>query len=282
MEERAVPRDWLSRWTAAGGRLYAGRMVALKGDPIWTRISRFGVPWPPYDFGSGMGVEDVLREEAEALGVLRPGQEVPPTSAEDFNARAEAELAGLGPELRDALKSLFGPQIHVDGDRVRWNVAASSYESEYHDLRQMARSVFARSESILGGLGRRVLLPEVDRGAAAAIGEREIREAAVQIAAVATGRKPLYHEHYGLSQAAAEQVARELQRGLPPRVLARADHGHLFVYHPRAPIMATALPPPTDGLLLPAQNPMLGRRPCFTMVFSSSQTAMPSRELSES
>ena len=54
IEERLKPRDWRSTWIKKGGKLLAGRMIALKDDPIWVAISRFGVPYPPFDFNSGM------------------------------------------------------------------------------------------------------------------------------------------------------------------------------------------------------------------------------------
>lgn len=75
-EDREEPRDWLTRWQGAGGRLYGGRMIALKDDPIWEEISAFGQPYPPFDFNSGMWVRDVSREEALSLGVLEEGEEV--------------------------------------------------------------------------------------------------------------------------------------------------------------------------------------------------------------
>lgn len=64
-----TPRDWTDRWNLAGGKTFGGRMVALKDDPIWTRISRFGIPWPPFDFGSGMGIRDIDYDEAVKLGL---------------------------------------------------------------------------------------------------------------------------------------------------------------------------------------------------------------------
>jgi len=38
IEERERPRDWRRRWIEAGGELHAGRMVALKGAPVWAAI----------------------------------------------------------------------------------------------------------------------------------------------------------------------------------------------------------------------------------------------------
>ena len=111
IEERQEPRDWRRRWTDHGGKLYAGRMVALKGDPIWIAISRFGVPYPPFDFNSGMGVEDVSFDEAVSIGLIeddyQPGQA---SSLDDFNKDLEASLKVSGPASPrlKALQSVFG------------------------------------------------------------------------------------------------------------------------------------------------------------------------------
>jgi len=77
-EIRDEPRDWISRWRGAGGQLYAGRMIAKKNDPIWTRISTFGLPYPPFDFNSGMDVMDVARDEAISLGVIQADIKIEP------------------------------------------------------------------------------------------------------------------------------------------------------------------------------------------------------------
>lgn len=79
-EDRVMPRDWDSRWLEAAeavGDTDAARclqehrrMVARKDSPIWTEISAFGQPYPPFDFNSGMDVQDVDRETAVELGVI--------------------------------------------------------------------------------------------------------------------------------------------------------------------------------------------------------------------
>src|SRR5574337_1593062 len=58
------------RWADAGGQLFDGRMIALKNAPIWTDISAFGNPYPPFDFNSGMWVRDVDRETAMKYGLI--------------------------------------------------------------------------------------------------------------------------------------------------------------------------------------------------------------------
>ena len=114
-----VPRDWRRRWADAGGRFFDGRMIALKTDPIWIRISRFGTPWPPYDFNSGMGIEDIDREEAEELGLIAPGDRLDPID-QDFNDGMQASVRGLPEPFRQALKNLFGDQMRLAGDVVEW------------------------------------------------------------------------------------------------------------------------------------------------------------------
>jgi hypothetical protein len=75
-------RDWDITWNAAreslgeatSASLATGRdgpFVALKNDPIWTAISRFGNPYPPFDYSSGMWIRDADYDLAERLGVLK-------------------------------------------------------------------------------------------------------------------------------------------------------------------------------------------------------------------
>ncbi len=53
-------------------------MIALKNDRIWIEISAFGLPYPPFDYKSGMRKRDVDRDRAEALGVIKPEETVAP------------------------------------------------------------------------------------------------------------------------------------------------------------------------------------------------------------
>jgi len=134
VEDRKVPRQWHERWADAGGNVFGGRMIALKTDDIWTRISRFGVPWPPFDFNSGMGVEDVSRDEAEALGVIRADTELHPL-VQDFNDDLEASVTGLTDAETGALEKIFGDQIRIEGDTVQWRgtLIQDLYQSAMED-----------------------------------------------------------------------------------------------------------------------------------------------------
>lgn len=123
VREVKVERDWDRRWAAAGGRLFDGRKIALKNDPVWTRISRFGTPYPPFDFNSGMGVDDVDYEEAVELGLLKDDDPPPKMDEKGFNDGLSAKLPeGRERELDPWLRETFGAQVSVDGDNVvHWN-----------------------------------------------------------------------------------------------------------------------------------------------------------------
>lgn len=117
IEEREKPRDWRRKWVESGGKLCAGRMVAVKGDPIWTAISRFGLPYPPFDYNSGMGVDAVSYDEAVALGVIDDGYQPPKESPlKEFNDGLEAGMKVSGPRSAQVqkLKEIFGDQIQYN------------------------------------------------------------------------------------------------------------------------------------------------------------------------
>jgi len=111
-ESRDEERDWISRWQAAGGNLYGGgRMIALKNAPIWIEISAFGLPYPPFDFNSGMWVTDVDRTEAVDLGLL------------DANTKIAPETRGFNDDLSssspvDRQSALFTSLLQTLGERV--------------------------------------------------------------------------------------------------------------------------------------------------------------------
>ena len=83
---RKICRSWSEIWdnaraglavTTASSAEKSGRMFALKIDPIWAAISDFGMPWPPFKFGSGMGVADIRYEEAVDLDLMTEDGPVP-------------------------------------------------------------------------------------------------------------------------------------------------------------------------------------------------------------
>lgn len=141
IESRRVPRDWLDLWAAAGAAVSwvgASRrtMVALKTSPIWAEISQFGRPWPPFRYGSGMGLEDVDRDEAESLDLLPKGE--PPAerlarlregsaqARRRWNSQLSASVKGLSVQAKGWLQSAFGDQISIEGSRVAWRGATAT------------------------------------------------------------------------------------------------------------------------------------------------------------
>ena len=139
VRQRKKPRDWFARWKDAGGRLYEGRMVALVDDSIWTRISDFGNPFPPYAWGSGMGVRAVKKSEAIRLGVVSAEQvkakveELKNKPTPDFNGKMEATIPmrhdspeaaelrkafGVDEDEKGALVSFEGDVVHWHGERI--------------------------------------------------------------------------------------------------------------------------------------------------------------------
>ena len=74
--------------------------AGYQNDPL---IGGFGVPWEPYGFHSGMGQEDVSREEAERLGLkFDAGREVE-KKAPGLNEGLSASVRGMDPEVKRKL-----------------------------------------------------------------------------------------------------------------------------------------------------------------------------------
>lgn len=94
---RDHPRDWQARWAAAYDSLppeeqaKANReaMAALTSCAIWPRLSVFGLPWPPYDYNSGMDVHPLNVEEAAALGLVSPPEPLPEDLPFDITVEIE-------------------------------------------------------------------------------------------------------------------------------------------------------------------------------------------------
>ena len=120
--------DWPKRWQKAGGKIFpGGRMIALKDDPVWVKLSVFGNPFPPFDWGSGMGLEDIGRKEAIKLGLI-DDKKLSKRVAEKRNAKpvgfngnlqAELPMKDDSPEAAK-LKDIFGDLVKFDGNTAHW------------------------------------------------------------------------------------------------------------------------------------------------------------------
>jgi hypothetical protein len=120
---RVDPRP---RWIIAGGSIHSsGRLIALKGDPIWGELGASGnyddaldVDYPPFCFNSGMRWIEVGRAEALSLGIRGPGGESidewlsqdHPTLVDTQSGipAPQASLKGIDPELRKVFEKSSG------------------------------------------------------------------------------------------------------------------------------------------------------------------------------
>lgn len=129
-QESRQPRNWADRWKAAAdsvdweGVARGGQMVALIDSPIWVELSRFGNPYPPFDFGSKMRVRAVPYEECEKLGLVgdknTPQPEDEAKEIDDLATDPVDEVGRVMPELSaerlDA--ALDTPMPHEQRKRV--------------------------------------------------------------------------------------------------------------------------------------------------------------------
>lgn len=113
-----VPRDWKTRWQAAGGKLYNGRMIAEINSPIWKNISRFDLPYPPFDFNSGMGVMPIRRDEAIKLGVISKDSVQESKELPSMNENLEAQIENVAPEIEAEISKQLQGVAKWDGNKL--------------------------------------------------------------------------------------------------------------------------------------------------------------------
>jgi hypothetical protein len=129
-EPRDKKRDWKQRWIDAGGQVFEGegldgpgRLVALKDSPVWSKLSIFGTPYPPFDFNSGVGVEDVTRGDAIDLGLMEPSDVIQPEDR-GFNEDLKTETHALTKDWKKAILTSLEWQYEFNGNtltRKGWN-----------------------------------------------------------------------------------------------------------------------------------------------------------------
>lgn len=202
--EAKVPRDWRARWAEAGEAVGwegadEGSMVALKTSPIWAKLSRFGTPWPPFDYNSGMGVEDVDRDEAIALGLMEDGKIPEASGEEDFNEGLEASTKGLGDELIEKLERAFKGQIDISSETIRWSQPVSGAAPSRHGTTEAAFAKLDKGFDVESKAGFRVKFAGILGGHLR--GSSDTQRARFLPAAEATVRNPvevweMNHRHY--------------------------------------------------------------------------------------
>jgi len=116
--------NWQARWLAAGGTLYGDRMIARKDSPVWAKLSRFGNPWEPFDYNSGMGRVDISREECITLGIIKPDYLPADTNPADTHKQqleTDLKITGDDDPAWRYLKQTFGDQITRSGNTLTWS-----------------------------------------------------------------------------------------------------------------------------------------------------------------
>ena len=97
-QNRKAQRDWATRWANAAkavnyeGVAKNGEMIALKTSPIWETLSRFGTPYLPFDYNSGMGLQDVKKSYCREIGLLGEDEQPKVPKLPDFNESLKGEL----------------------------------------------------------------------------------------------------------------------------------------------------------------------------------------------
>ena len=126
-------RDWKARWEEAGaevgweGALKADpmrpRFVALKTSPIWVELSRFGTPWAPFDFGSGMILRNISRDQAVSLGLLQEDEILEPDPDPAYNDGLAATMQGVPEDVAEAVQNLMPDRVERVGNDLKWRAA---------------------------------------------------------------------------------------------------------------------------------------------------------------
>lgn len=92
------PPKLIMRWKSAGGKLSGHGMIAHRFDPIWSRLSDWGFPFPPF-YRARMDkyyVEDVSADDAAVAGICANDFPAPAGMYADYD---RAMLGGHGPTL---------------------------------------------------------------------------------------------------------------------------------------------------------------------------------------
>ena len=161
---RRAMRDWPERWKAAGGRFFPGessypqgRMIAFADDPIWTTISAFGLPFPPFDFQSGMDVRPVSREEVAEMGLMQIDHTIQPgtlSASDEFQELFAAKLHENPAKLEaDEERRLADPLNFGTGDELLRLAEETIEESKNLSPEQIRRVVSFVEKAIERGVG---------------------------------------------------------------------------------------------------------------------------------
>ena len=125
---REDPRYWAERWNrarvgledeateAVSSGFIRGETVgyALAASDIWIRLSRFGTPYPPFDYLSGMNIAPVGAEEARAAGLDVSRVRSAPAS---FNATLESNAVGVTNANADKIRRILKDAVRIESEK---------------------------------------------------------------------------------------------------------------------------------------------------------------------
>ncbi len=115
VKESAAPRDWMTRWSKAGGKTEREggewKFIASKTADIWDKLGdaalfddALNVNHPPFAFHSGMAWASVSAKRAERLGLARDDR---PANSGDALPPEELDVSDISkPLLRELEKKL--------------------------------------------------------------------------------------------------------------------------------------------------------------------------------
>ena len=126
---RSKPREWRIRWNDARRSLgegntsatYAesdhGPFKALKNDPVWSAISRFGNPWPPFDFNSGMRLRQLRAAQAREDKILT-ADNAPRPQRDPMSQLQSSSAAGVPASILQEWIKPFAERARLHAGRV--------------------------------------------------------------------------------------------------------------------------------------------------------------------
>lgn len=232
VEARHERRDWPTIWAAHGGEFYGGpgsnpdypdapgRMIALKTSDIWTKISRFGTPWSPYDWGSGMGERNVRRREALELGVIKREDKAQTPLKTPFNTGLKASVKGLPAASVQRIRATFGDAVKITPDEAIYQRDMS--EANPHREKPVVEELRARKTALAAAVEDALAASRISRKSLMA-------EDAKRAAAVATGQLSSLELDGGDE---ADSIAEAFGKALGSLVKIVVQAGKVFLWRP--------------------------------------------------
>lgn len=121
------PRDWGARWLEAAqsvrweGVARGGQMVALITSPVWSALSHFDQPYPPFDYGSHMRTRLVDLDACVRMGLVedpRRLREEMRRARCSLNENVREEVGNWSPDVVEAVQRQLRGLVERVGDAL--------------------------------------------------------------------------------------------------------------------------------------------------------------------